>query len=116
MKKIAKLALILSLCMIFGACQSNTISSQTKDAVSQKTKEVLALYATMAQTIDENSIVVDQSFRDLKQQLTNMSEQLKVKLEEATEQDGIQAIQELERIEDNLKETKKSIDQHIVKE
>ena len=45
-----------------------------------------------------------------------MSEQLKVKLEEATEQDGIQAIQELERIEDNLKETKKSIDQHIVKE
>lgn len=116
MRKIGKLAVALALCFALAGCQSDAITQETKDAVSKKTNEVLALYSTMEQTIQENSIEVDQSFRDMKQQLTDMSTKVKSKLEETTESDGKQALEQLRKLEDNLNEIKKSVDEHIVKE
>ena len=41
---------------------------------------------------------------------------VKSKLEETTESDGKQALEQLRKLEDDLNEIKKSVDEHIVKE
>ena len=64
--------------------------------------------------IQENSIEVDQSFKDMKQQLAKMQKNVKEKIDEAEEEDGKQALEELEKIRNNLNEAKRSVEKHIV--
>ena len=110
------IAIICVICLILTACQSGgaaSISPETKDAVTKKTNEILALYSDVEKAVEENSIVADQSFKDMKQQLIDMSDHVKSKLEETTEQDGQQALTELEKIKNNLEEAKKNVEKHI---
>lgn len=115
MKTMVKWGIAILFCLLMTACGSDAITQETKDAVSKKTSEVLALYSSMEQTIQENSIEVDSSFGDMKQQLLDMSAKVTSKLEDTTELDGKQSLEQLQKLEDNLKEIKKVVDQYIVK-
>lgn len=110
------IAVVFMLCLILTACRSDGITSETKDAVTKKTNEVLALYSDVEKVVNENSIEVAQDFKDMKQQLIVMSDNVKSKLEETTEQDGKRALEELEKIKNNLEEAKNNVEKHIAKE
>lgn len=103
--------LILVLC----GCDSNRVTDQTKDAVKQKKEQILALYSDVEKKAKENNIVIDESFTKMKGQLTKMSQKIEEKIEDTTEEDAKRAIDELERLENNLKTAKKNVENHIAK-
>lgn len=113
MKGLKGIAISLLLCLALVGCSTDSITQETKDAVTKKTDEVLALYSDVEKKVNDNSIEVAQSFKDMKQQLVDMSGKVKAKLEDATEQDGKQALEELKRLENNLQEAKKNVEDHI---
>lgn len=104
---------VFFLCLALAGCNSDAITQETKDTVTKKTNEVLALYSDVEKKVNENSIEVAQSFKEMKQQLTDMSGKVKAKLDDATEQDGKQAIEELKRLESNLLAAKKNVESQI---
>lgn len=103
--------LVLALC----GCASNRVTDQTKDAVKQKKEQVLALYSDVEKKAKENNIAVDESFTNMKGQLTKMSQKIEEKMEDTTEEDAKRAMEELERLENNLKTAKKNVENHIAK-
>ena len=90
---------LLLICLSLAGCRADGITQETKKAVVDKT---------------EDGIEVDQSFKDMKQQLAKMQKNVKEKIDEAEEEDGKQALEELEKIRNNLNEAKRSVEKHIV--
>lgn len=113
LKNRKRIVLLLLVCFVLTGCSSDAITDQTRDAVSKKTDQVLALYSDVEKKVNDHSIEVDQSFKDMKQQLMNMSGKVKAKLKDATEKDGKQALSELNRLENNLLEARKNVESHI---
>lgn len=115
MRRYRGTVVVFILCLVLTACSSDGITPETKDAVTKMTNEVLALYSDLEKEVNENSIEVAQDFKDMKQQLIDMSEKVKSKLAETTEQDGKQALEELGKIKSNLEEAKQNVEKHIAK-
>lgn len=113
MKKWKRISIILFVCLSLAGCRQDGITQETKEAVKNKSNEVMQLYSDVEMVINENSIEVDQSFKDMKQQLVDMHGKVKAKLDEATEEDGKQALEELEKICNNLNEAKKNVEKYI---
>ena len=105
---------LLLICLSLAGCRADGITQETKKAVVDKTEDVIKLYSDVKKVIQENSIEVDQSFKDMKQQLAKMQKNVKEKIDEAEEEDGKQALEELEKIRNNLNEAKRSEEKHIV--
>lgn len=114
MKGWKRIFVLLLVCLSLAGCRTDGITQETKKAVVDKAEDVMKLYSDVEKVIQENSIEVDQSFKDMKQQLTKMQKNVKEKIDEAEEEDGKQALEELEKIRNNLNEAKRSVEKHIV--
>jgi hypothetical protein len=92
------------------------IKEETVATVNDKTSQALELYGDIEKMVEENSLQADQSFVDMKSQLTEMSAKVQAGIKEATEEDGQATIQELDRILENLQEVKDSVSASLTEE
>lgn len=98
---------------ILAGCDGDGITADTLDAVREKKSQVLTLYSDVEKMVQDNSIAVDESFTNMKQQLIDMSDKVDKKIEDTTETDGQNALKELSRLEENLQAAKKSVEDQI---
>lgn len=111
---------LVMFCLVLGilsgmlaGCSGDGITDETLNAVREKKSQVLALYSDVEKLVQDNSIAVDESFTNMKQQLIDMSDKVEKKIEDTTETDGQNALKELERLEENLQQAKKSVENQI---
>lgn len=86
------------------------ITEETMATVNAKTDQTLQLYAEIEKMVIDNGLVADQTFLDMKMQLTEMSGKIKAEIETTTEEDGQQTIKELDRILANLQDVKANVE------
>lgn len=114
MKKLMCIMIVSVLCMgILTGCGDSGITEETSSLVTEKTDTALALYADIEKLVQENSLTADESFTGMKAKLTDMSTSIKEKIAETTEEDGKQAITELDAIIRNLTEVKDNVQKMI---
>lgn len=104
------------LCLVLGmlaGCSSDGIKKETMNAVREKKSQVLALYSDVEKLVKEHSINVDETFYSMKDSLVDMSEKVEKMVEDTTEADGQRALEELERLRENLQTTKNNVESHI---
>lgn len=115
MKK--SLALLMTLCIgmtaLTGCKDSNAIKEETSQSVQEKSSEALALYADIEKIVSDHKLQTEQSFTDMKKQLTDMSAAIKEQVKDTTEEDGQNAIVELDKIIENLKSVKESVEKTV---
>lgn len=111
---------LVMFCLVLGmlsgmlaGCSSDGITDETLNAVREKKSQVLTLYSDVEKLVQDNSIAVDESFTNMKQQLIDMSDKVEKEIANTTETDGQNALKELERLEGNLQEAKKSVEEQI---
>lgn len=110
------------LCLVLGmlsgmltGCQGDGITEETLKAVREKKGQVLTLYSDVEKLVQDNSIAVDESFTNMKQQLIDMSDKVEKQIEDTTETDGQNALKELARLEENLQAAKKNVEDQIAR-
>ncbi len=101
-------------CVLFTSC-GNGITDETKKMVKDKTNQALELYADLEKTVEENKLTAEQEFIDMKSKLTEMSSQIKERVEDTTEEDGKLAVAELDKIIVNLQSVKKNVEESLAK-
>jgi len=111
------IAILMIICLSAGVLIGcgDGITEETMATVNAKTDQTLQLYAEIEKMVADNGLVADQTFLDMKTQLTDMSGKIKSEIENTTEEDGLQTIKELDRILANLQEVKENVVQTIQK-
>lgn len=106
---------LLAICFcvsVLTAC-GDGIREETKQAVLEKTDEAMQLYADLESLVAEHGLEVDASFRNMKTQLSEMSEKIKQQIDDTTEEDGKKASDELKKIIENLQEVKDNVERSL---
>lgn len=110
-------ALLMVLCIgmaaLTGCKDSNAIKEETSQTLQEKSGEALALYADIEKLVSDHKLQTEQSFTDMKKQLTDMSTTIKEQVKDTTEEDGQSAIAELDKIIENLKSVKESVEKTL---
>ena len=108
-------AVLLMVCLTAGlmAGCGDGIKEETVTAVKDKTGQALQLYADIERLVEENELIAQQEFTDMKKQLTEMSAKVSAQVGDTTEEDGQLAIQELDRIIQDLQQVKANVEQSV---
>lgn len=106
--------MVIMICALLTGC-GDGITDETKKAVTDKTSQALELYADIEKTVEENKLTAEQEFVDMKSKLTEMSSQIRERVENTTEEDGKLAIAELDKMIANLQSVKKNVDESLAK-
>lgn len=106
---------LLSICLCIGCLTGcgDSIKDDTKQMVMEKTDEALSLYTDLEKLVKDNGLEVEQAFTDMKKQLTDMSENVRKKVADTTEEDGQKAVEELDKMIANLKAVKEKVEQSL---
>ena len=78
-----------------------------------KTDTALQLYADIEKMVQENALTADANFTSMKTRLTEMSDRVKEKIADTTEEDGQMTITELDAMIQNLTEVKNQVQKKI---
>lgn len=89
------------------------ITEETSLVVTEKIDKALELYADIEKLVQDNSLAADESFVDMKAQLTDMSARVRERIADTTEEEGQKAIVELDAIIKNLTEVKGSVQKTV---
>lgn len=108
-KLLVAAALVFALSAVILTGCGDGIKDETVAKVKDKTSQALELYADIEKIAADHSLVADQSFLDMKTQLTEMSGKVQAGIEETTEEDGQKTIEQLDRIIANLQDVRDSV-------
>ena len=104
---------IAGLCLGMLTGCGDGIKKETSDIVKQKTDTALQLYGDIEKMVQDNALVADETFTAMKSKLTEMSNRVKEKIADTTEEDGQLAISELDAMIKNLTEVKGQVQKKI---
>ena len=113
MKKTVRMITFACMCAVCLVGCRHKITDETKNALETKTSQALELYADINKTVEENQLETNESFVNMKSQLTDMATKIKGKIDEATEEDGQLAVKKVEGIISNLNEVKAHVEQSL---
>lgn len=106
---------VICLCLCALTACGDGIKEETSKAVTEKTNQALQIYADLEKIVTDNGLQTDDSFVEMKKQLTEMSAKVKTSIQDATEEDGQQTVKELNRIITNLQDVKKKVEESVKK-
>lgn len=106
-------AVMAGLCLGMLTGCGDGIKKETSDIVKQKTDTALQLYGDIEKMVQDNALVADETFTAMKSKLTEMSNRVKEKIADTTEEDGQLAISELDAMIKNLTEVKGQVQKKI---
>lgn len=107
------MTVIAGLCLGMLTGCGDGIKKETSDIVKQKTDTALQLYGDIEKMVQDNALVADETFTAMKSKLTEMSNRVKEKIADTTEEDGQLAISELDAMIKNLTEVKGQVQKKI---
>lgn len=107
------MAVMAGLCLGLLTGCGDGIKKETSDIVKQKTDTALQLYGDIEKMVQDNALIADETFTAMKSKLTEMSNRVKEKIMDTTEEDGQLAISELDAMIKNLTEVKGQVQKKI---